>query len=77
MVLGRAFHLSAVHAEGSLSKVKETLLCSTDCKTENRMYLFGKRVRSDLTPICENDQAGTFRALHRAGVFQLLVLTKY
>ena len=73
---GRAFHSSALHTEGSLSKVEETLLCSTDL--ENRklcICVFGRRVQSHFSPACKNHQAGIFKVLPRAGDFQLLVLT--
>lgn len=75
-MLGRAFHSSALHTEGSLSKLEETLLCSTDLQNRKLcVCMFGRRVQSRLSPVCKNHQAGIFKVLPRAGDFQLLVLT--
>ena len=78
-MLRRAFHSSALHTEGCLSKLKETLLCLQNCiDLQNRklcVCVFGRRVQTRLSPACKNHQAGIFKLLPRAGGFLLLVLT--
>ena len=77
-VLGRALHSSALHTEGFLSKLKETLLCSIDLQNRKLcLCVSGRGLQSGLCPACKNHQAGISKALHRAGDSQLLVLTKY